>query len=237
MRQPPGALVARMVWVSLVDIIETMDAFTNSPLPSGCVRLNYDLAAPGGEFCSTDGIIALQELIAVQEAFEGNPFCCVSGFATSCEPGTEDPIIIFEPTPIQPVKGGEIIAFDVEVHVYGFKMLRGYQLNLEITGPQASYAVISDISVDHAKPTYVFSATPSVDRDEAVDLGGLRMMGALRTGGVRMRSYLTTFRLDRAPGAPKAFSVTVATRPETQVADPDGCMTFPPITSQDFDFE
>ena len=124
----------------------------------------------------------------------------------------------------------------VDVHVYGFKNMRGYQLNLEITGPEASYGEITDISVDQAKPTYIFAGTPSVDREQAIDLPGLRVAGVLHSGGVKVRSYLTTFRLDRAAGAPESFTVTVETTTQTQVFDPDGCTEFPDNFAQDFPF-
>ena len=45
-----------------------------------------------------------------------------------------------------------------------------------------------------------------------------------------------TFRLDRAPGAPQAFTVTVETKPQTAVSDPDGCQEFPPIENEIFPF-
>ena len=90
--------------------------------------------------------------------------------------------------PLRAGPGGPITAFLVDVHVYGYGTLRGYQVGLELTGPHAADAVISEISVDQTKPTYVFAQVPSGDRHQAIDLPNLRMAGAIKQGGVTLRS-------------------------------------------------
>jgi len=47
------------------------------------------------------------------------------------------------------------------------------------------------------------------------------------TGGVKVRSYLMTFRVEPAPGAPSEFSVSVQTTTESAVYNPNHCQSVP----------
>jgi len=233
--------------VDLTDILAVLDAFGGAFRSDYYVH-NMDLRGEAGP-CEADGEIDLLDILAVLDAFAGTATCCSGGGGggggvpppPSCpDPPPDDPIIILDPTPVyaQPAAPGDpIIAFDVDVHVYGYGRLRGYQVGLELSGAHAPDAVITEIAVDQTKPTYIFAGVPSGDKHQVIDLANLRMAGAIKQGGVTVRSYLMRFRLERAPGAPQSFDITVATTTETQVADPDGCPNEIPIVDDIFWFE
>ena len=110
-------------------------------------------------------------------------------------------------------------------------------MGFELTGEHAEDAVISSIPVDPSKPTYVFYGTPSGEKVQAIDMSDLRLAVAKHSGGVKVRSYLATFRLEPTPGAPSEFTVSVQTTGETAVYNPNSCQTVPPLVIEDFVFE
>ena len=221
-----------------------------SNYPAGCDEHNFDLAKPRTDpldpstGCGADGKITLGDILAVLDSFAGHDTCGCGGVPPSPPPpppappceASQDPIIILDPTPLYAAAHQPPAAYLVDVHVYGFRYLRGYEVGIEATGPNAGDIQLTSVTIDDLKPTYVFVTTPSSERIDAFDSANGRMAGALHKGGVKVRSYLGTFKFDPAPGAPSSFSVTVQTTTETAIYDPGGCDEYPPMYDVELDF-
>ena len=241
--------------ITLEDITAVLDAFAGQ-YATGCAPHNFDVAkdnaVPGDPTtgCGADGIIDLLEILAVLDAFAGiDPCDCGGGGgggspppsppppAPPCPPGGGDSIVILDPTPLYGMSQGQPpIAYLVDVHVYGFDSLRGYQVGLEAAGPNAEHIQLTDLTVEHTKPTYAFVKTPADERVDAIDLANGRVAGALHQGGVAVRSYLATYRFEPVAGAPSPFTVAVQTTSATAIYNSDGCQDEPETYSIDLDF-
>ena len=211
--------------VTQKDVDAIKDVVFGGTVPAGCSILNFDIQRDC-ELCQTDGKVTVFDWWAAIDAAFGSPQCCGSGGSGSTPPGS--PILILDPTPVYATPGGPVIAWIVDVHIYGYNAVGGYQVALDITGAQAGDVQVTQFYTDDTKPTYVFAKTASGDRAEAFDTPTLHMMAAKHVGSANMRSYLTSIRVEPAPGAATPITVTVGTTSNSIFNDPtDECAQVP----------
>lgn len=130
---------------------------------------------------------------------------------------------VAQPTPTSAIMSvvpagveGDVYYFDV--FIQGVQDMRSYQVGLVVDGGAGGELVREEVSIDEARPDFVFS---QLDYLAPADQVGGRAAGVLRDGAVDRTEpgYLATFAFRATPDASGTFQVAIETSSKSLLAD------------------
>jgi hypothetical protein len=116
--------------------------------------------------------------------------------------------------------GSEGDLYFVDVFVQGVKGLRTYQITLEVEGGATGDLVREEVTVDEARPDFVFTELSYLVPADQV---GGRVAGVLVNGPIDRAEpgYMGTYAYRATPDASGTFQVSIAESPRSFLADND----------------
>jgi hypothetical protein len=190
--------------------------------------------------CVPDGVIDLDDILAVSNAFSGDDYFTSTGCSAPCQQGASGGSSGSEPETLassgqtsgivslernRQAASGQRGLVVVDVFLSGAVDLRGYQIALDAIGggdtpSGGGQLVLEDVRIDTNRADYVFHGLDSYPATDAVRG---RLASALATGDKPSgdAAYLGTFTFRMSPDAIGTFSVEPRTS-ETMLRDAAG---------------
>jgi len=194
--------------VNVIDIqkaVQCAEGTFNPPTTVYTADLITDCATAG---CDLDDVMAAQEA-SRDPLFPGPDPCQGPLTPEPGEPVEVESLITL--VPADPTLGPGNV-FVVDAFIYNATDLRGYQLQLGISGGSSGSLACEDLAVNTGRPDYVFSDAGPADWPWA-NLPLSRLSSSLTEGGIGVGlepRYLGTFMLRSTADAEGSFSVSLA---------------------------
>jgi hypothetical protein len=200
------------------DILCVLDVFAGQT-HGECTVHSADLApAHPGESCVPDQDVNLDDILAVLDAFAGFPYPC-SNPCSSGSPmgpgegegpmGPESVATVTLTADEEAIRAGHVV--NVEVTVTSAETaLRGYQVELPVSGGTSGSLVLEDISIDAQAADFLFHGLSYVS---AFNESKGQMTAALSEGsaGASSAKHLATFTYRASNDASGEFTITLGT--------------------------
>jgi len=202
-------------WMNVIDILCAFDCyrgiFTETCTLRGCDQA--PALVYGGGCAAPDGVVAIDDLLFVIDAWLGRPYPCPDPCFTGppappAAPASPVASLATAETPHTIDAGGTV---DVDVFVSNVSDLRAYELSVDITGGSGGSLVLTDVFVDEARADYAFYGA-SVPTYWSGDVAGTRVADVLESGGVDATAsvYAATFRYQATSNANGTFTATAS---------------------------